>query len=118
MHEYILADRVLQSVVQLMDEKHLSSINEVEVNVGELLGLERRSLNMAYQLLSKGTKADGSKLKVHRTKGVISCKKCGYEGGLKDIPTEHTIDPAFACPKCGAPVSINSGNEVKVISVS
>jgi hydrogenase nickel insertion protein HypA len=118
MHEYILADRVLRSVFDLMDEQHLSSVSTVDVDVGELLGLERDSLNMAYRILSKGTRAGGSKLKIHLVKGTVSCTKCGYEGSLDEIPNEHMIDPAFACPRCGAPVSIRSGNEVKVNSIS
>lgn len=118
MHEYILADRVLQSALEFMDKQHLSSISVVDVDVGELLCLEGDSLNMAYGILSKGTKAEGSKLKVHRINGIVSCNKCGYEGGLRDIPNEHVIDPAFACPYCQAPVSIKKGNEVKLNSIS
>lgn len=118
MHEYVLADKVLQSVLEFMDQRKLSSVTEVDVDVGELLGLGGNSLNLAYGILSKGTKAEGSKLKVHRVKGAVSCAKCGFEGGLRHIPGEHVIDPAFACPKCGAPVSIKAGNEVKLECIS
>jgi hydrogenase nickel incorporation protein HypA/HybF len=118
MHEYILADRVLQSVLEFMNKQGLSSVSIVDVDVGELLGLEGDSLSMAYGILSKGTKAEGSKLKVHRIKGTVICSKCGYEGSLKHIPNEHLIDPAFACPSCGSPVSIKAGNDVKLNLVS
>ena len=118
MHEYILADRVLQSVLEFMEKQNLSSVREVDLDVGELLGLEGDSLNMAYGILSKGTKAEGSKLRVHRIKGVVICNKCGYEGALTHVPHEHVIDPAFSCPNCGSPVSIKTGNDLKLNRIS
>jgi hydrogenase nickel incorporation protein HypA/HybF len=114
MHEYVLADKVLQSALQYMKERGLSSITEVDVDVGDLLGLKGDTLNMAYQILSKGTIAEGSKLRVHRIKGAVVCSGCGFKGGLKEVPHQHSIDPVFACPTCGAPVSIKAGNEVKL----
>jgi hydrogenase nickel incorporation protein HypA/HybF len=114
MHEYILADKILQSVLDFMDKQSLTSVSLVDVGVGELLGLERNSLNIAYGILSKGTKAEGSRLKVHPVKGIVSCSKCGFEGRLKHIHAQHTVDPVFACPDCGSSVSIKKGNEVKL----
>jgi hydrogenase nickel incorporation protein HypA/HybF len=118
MHEYILADKVLQSVIAFMDEHDLSKISLVDVDLGELLAMESGSLTMAYQILCKGTKAEGSKLRIHLVKGAVICNKCGYKGKLNNIPQVHSIDPVFACPSCGAPVSIKAGNDIRLNSIS
>jgi hydrogenase nickel incorporation protein HypA/HybF len=118
MHEYILADRLLQSVLEHMKSQGLTTVCEVDIDVGELLGLENESLRMAYEILSKGTKGENCKLKIRRIKGSVVCDKCGYTGGLASSHAEHMVDPAFACPRCGSPVTIKAGNDLKITRIS
>jgi hydrogenase nickel insertion protein HypA len=118
MHEYILADKVLQSALEFAKENGLQSIHEIDIDVGELLGMETSSLSVAFKILSEKTEAEGSKLRVHRVKGIVVCNKCGFRGGLKQISHTHSIDPAFACPNCAAPVSVETGNDIKINSIS
>ncbi len=110
----MLANQVLQSVLSYMYDNKISHVQLVKVDLGELQGLEGTTLRMAYDTLSKGTPAEGSKLRVRRLKGIVSCTKCGYEGRLQNIKHEHAIDPAFHCPKCGVPVTIKSGRELQI----
>jgi hydrogenase nickel incorporation protein HypA/HybF len=118
LHEYILADRVLQSAFEYMDTQKLAEIHRIDVDVGELLGLENESLRSAFGVLSKGTKAESCKLKIKRIKGSVECNKCGYVGALEGRSAEHhQIDPAFQCPKCGVPVAIKSGNDLKITRI-
>lgn len=117
MHEFIEADRVLRSVLDYMYNHGLSVAQEVDVDVGELLGLQNESLSTAFHLLSKGTPAERCKLKIRRVKGSVVCSKCGYTGNLKKV-VEHVVHPAFACPNCGNPVIIKAGNELRIRKVS
>ena len=118
MHEFVLADRVLQSVLEYMNDKRLTEVHEVGVDIGELLGVENESLRSAFTLLSKGTRVEGCKLRIRRVNGFVGCGKCGYEGGLRGDEVGHFVDPVFACPKCGLPVEIRAGRELKIISVA
>jgi hydrogenase nickel incorporation protein HypA/HybF len=113
MHEYVYADRILQSVLEEM--KGVDSPKTVKVEVGEMLGLTRESLSMAYEVLSKGTKAEGSRLRVKLAAGAVKCPKCGFVGRLPVKRHEHTIDPAFSCPKCGSSLKVTAGLEVKIV---
>ena len=117
MHEYILADRVLQSALEYMGNQELKEIHQIDVNVGELLGLENESLRTAFSVVSKGTPAEGCKLRIRRVKGSVACSKCGYTGGL-ETHVEHHIDPAFQCPKCGAPVMIKAGDDLEITRIA
>ena len=114
MHEYVYADRILQSALQ---ESGGQRPTLVSVEVGEMLGLTEESLSMAYEVLSKGTKAEGSKLKVAFTEGAVDCPKCGYSGRLSLKRHEHVVDPAFACPECGSSLHISKGLEVRIVEL-
>lgn len=116
MHEYVYADRILQSVLE-ETENTGKQATKVKVEVGEMLGLTRESLTMAYGILSKGTRAEGSKLAVRITGGSVECPKCGFSGRLPTRSHQHSIDPAFSCPKCGASLKVAKGLEVRITGI-
>jgi len=112
MHEYVYADRILQTVLEEAHAAKKPSL--VTVEVGEMLGLTRESLTSAYSVLAKGTVAEGSKLVVKFAKGSVRCPSCGFEGRIPVSKHEHRVDPAFACPECGASLEVKSGLEVEL----
>ena len=113
MHEYVYADRILQTVLEELGSQKKASMATVEV--GEMLGLTRESLSSAYKILSRGTRAEGSKLRVRFSKGGVQCPNCGFAGRMNVGRHEHRVDPAFACPKCGTSLKVTSGLDVKLI---
>jgi hydrogenase nickel insertion protein HypA len=115
MHEYVYADKILQTVLD--QSRRGKKPRAVEVKVGELLGLTRESLNSAYAVLSKGTKAEGSSLRVEIARGVVSCSSCSFEGHIAP-KGHHHVDPVFACPECGAPLKVKSGLEVELKGIT
>ncbi|MDG6933841.1 MAG: hydrogenase maturation nickel metallochaperone HypA [Nitrososphaerota archaeon] len=116
MHEYVYADRILQSIIDFMKKEGKEQVSLVHVKVGELLDLSSESLNLAYRNLSSDTIASGSKLRVTIERSAVSCRKCGFEGRLS-VHGSHTIDPAYACPRCGSPLRISKGNSVEIVKV-
>lgn len=116
MHEYVYADRILQTVLE--ETGAGARPVTVTVEVGEMLGLTRESLSLAYAVLSKGTTAEGSKLSVRFSKGSVQCPKCGFEGRLPVKRHDHRIDPAFACPKCGSSLRVLTGLGVRLVKIS
>jgi len=116
LHEYVYADRILQSALEAMGPG--KKVTRVSVEVGGLLGLTRESLSMAYVVLSKGTRAEGSKLTIHFTKGVVECPGCGFSGSVRGREHEHHIDPVFSCPRCGGALKVKGGLESKLLEVS
>jgi hydrogenase nickel incorporation protein HypA/HybF len=116
MHEYVYADRILQSV--LSDAAQVGKRPaKVEVSVGEMLGLTKESLKMAYEVLAKGTKAEGSRLSMEFSEGSVECGSCGFRGRMPVKRHEHVIDPAFACPECGSSLKVAAGLEVELKSI-
>lgn len=117
MHEFVYADRILSTVLDQMKRDGRKKLTEVRVEVGEFLDLSNESLNMAYGILSKDTRAAGSKLKVKITSGSVSCSKCGFAGKVKP-KGGHVVDPVLSCPECGSPLSIQSGNQVSILEIA
>jgi hydrogenase nickel incorporation protein HypA/HybF len=113
MHEYVYADRILQSVLSDSERVGKKPIS-VEVSVGEMLGLTKESLTMAYEVLAKGTRAEGSRLKMKLSEGSVECPSCGFRGRIPVRRHEHLIDPAFACPECGSSLKVAAGLEVEL----
>ncbi|MGD0396109.1 MAG: hydrogenase maturation nickel metallochaperone HypA [Nitrososphaerales archaeon] len=113
MHEYVYADRILQSVLEEVRAAGKSP-RRVKVDAGEMLSLTRESLTMAYGILSKGTSAEGSKLVVRFTRGSVERPKCHFSGRLPVHRHDHTIDPAFACPQCGSSLKVVEGLDLKI----
>ena len=85
--------------------------------MGEMLGLTRGSLTMAYGILSKGTRVEGSKLAVRFTRGSAEFPKCGLSCRLPVRRHGHRIDQAFACPQCGSSLRVVEGLEVKITGI-
>jgi Zn finger protein HypA/HybF involved in hydrogenase expression len=116
LHEYVYADRILQSVLEKV-EAAAKSPQRVKVDLGEMLGLTRESLTMAFGILSNGTKAEGSKLAVKFTRGSVKCPKCGFSGRLPVSRHDHGIGPAFARLQCGSSLKVVEGLEVKTSGI-
>lgn len=89
----------------------------MKVEVGEMLGLTTESLTMAYDILSKGTSAEGSKLAVAFAEGSVECPNCGFSGRLTLKRHDHHIDPAFACPECGSSLKVYGGLDVRLLDI-
>lgn len=115
MHEYVYADRILQTVLEEGKGKRRATVT---VEVGEMLGLTKESLTLAYEVLAKGTRAEGSNLSVKFSRGSVRCPSCGFEGRIPLKRHEHRIDPAFSCPKCGSSLAVLSGLDVKLVSIA
>lgn len=115
MHEYVYADRILQSVLQEIGQQRKATT--VTVEVGEMLGLTKESLTAAYEVLSKGTRAEGSKLKVKVSMGMVECPNCGFRGRLPMKGHFHVVDPTFACPECGSPLKVSAGLEARLVRI-
>lgn len=76
-------------------------------------------VRFAYEVLTKGTIAEGSRLVIEEQEGFVKCSNCGYQGGFKyeDDPMYHVPVPTLKCPKCGSTVSIASGKECTIRNI-
>jgi hydrogenase nickel incorporation protein HypA/HybF len=112
-HEGSITTQIVENVLQEAKRRAAKKISEVLLIIGELTFLNPEQVRFWYEILTKDTIAEGSKLTIAESKGIVKCPQCGYEGDFKyiDDPVFHTMTPTLNCPKCGDVVEIVGGKD-------
>lgn len=113
MHEWALAEAVVESSLNLIKEKRLEKINEIFIKVGELQNIDIEIFDFAFKELIKNTKLENSKIVYVTEEAILKCNICGNEWKFKEsfnklnedekeaihfIP--ETLHIYIKCPKC------------------
>ena len=118
MHEYSIATSIVEAVLDLAKRQNSSRVVEVKMSIGKLRVLSVDQLRFSYEILSKGTILEGSRLTVQETSGWVRCPKCGYANKIEtDDESFHFGIPSMICPTCGTNLSIEGGDECVITKV-
>lgn len=112
-HEGSITSQIVESISKEATNRNAKKVTEVNLTIGELTFLNPEQVKFWYELLTKDTVMEGSKLIIKECKGKVRCIKCGYEGDFKYIDDEtfHVSMPSLRCPKCDNPVEIIEGKD-------
>lgn len=94
MHEWSLAEAVINSLIKFGEERGVASIEEVEVTYGEIMELEVSIFETAFEQLSKGTPLEGTKLVLKEEKAKFKCNACGAEWDFETV--ERILSDEFS----------------------
>ena len=118
MHEYSIANSIVEAVLELAKQHNANRVVEVRMNIGQLRVLSIDQLRFSYEIISKGTALEGSQLTVQETSGSVRCPKCGYGNKIEtDDESFHFGIPSMVCPTCGTNLSIEGGDECVITKV-
>ena len=92
MHEMAIAEGVLDIALDNAKKNDATRIREIGRLSGEMSGVVVDSLTFSFDMIAKGTIAEGAKIKVKHVPLVGRCTKCG-----KEVLIEHYD---FWCPEC------------------
>ena len=107
MHEMAIAEGVLDIALDYARRSDAKRIAEVGLLIGDMSGVVVDSLVFSFDMIAKGTMADGAKLVIEHVPLRGRCVKCGGE-----FPIAHYD---FWCPVCKDGVlETISGREMKV----
>jgi len=110
MHEMSLAEGIRQIVEETAQAQDFSRVNAVVIEVGQLSSVELASLKFCFEVVMRGTVADGARLEVETVPGTGWCMPCG-----KTVPIAALYDP---CPECGSyQVQATGGTEMRVLAL-
>ncbi len=73
------AEAIIRSVLRFAEEKHAKTITSVRVRIGELLLINPEQLQFCFEVVSKGTIAEGAELEIKVERANIRCLLCGKE---------------------------------------
>ena len=113
MHELPVTKSILGIVLRHAEAQGVSRVLTIDLSIGALSDLEAEWLQKYYDHLSKGTPAEGAKLRVHRSPLTFRCDPCSNEftAAREDLET-------VCCPLCGSrEASIVSGTGYTVESM-
>jgi hydrogenase nickel incorporation protein HypA/HybF len=109
MHEVSLAQGILDAVLAEAAKYGKARVTAVNLRIGALSHVVHDSLQLAFEMLSKDTAADGAALQINTISGKARCRKCGAE-------TEIAPDQ-WLCPKCeSTSLEITGGRELQIES--
>jgi hydrogenase nickel incorporation protein HypA/HybF len=119
MHEVSVMTSILESVKDELESHSYDKVEELVLVVGELTYLGKDQLEFAYEVLTRGTDLEGSKLVIMDEPVEIKCEPCGYQGPAEYLSDEsfHYNVPMLTCPKCGSGVKVLKGKSCRVTSV-
>ncbi len=118
MHEYGLMEDVVSVVLDATRRSEQRGVACVRIEVGEFLLASRDSLGTAFEVLTRGTRLAGSRLEISEVPGHAACKACGFEGSSADLDEALCEPPVLLlCPRCGAPLLVTAGADIRVIDV-
>jgi len=110
---------ILESVKNELESHDYDKVEELVLVVGELTFLGKDQLEFAYEILTRGTDLEGSKLVIEDEAVEVKCGSCGFQGPVEYLADEsfHLSVPKLMCPKCGSGVQVLKGKSCRVTSV-
>ncbi len=95
MHELSITQGILDIALAVARDAHLARVTAVHLVVGDLSSIVDDSVQFYFDLLSKGTAAEGASLTFERRPAILTCAACSHT---------FTVRPPLppACPACGA----------------
>ncbi|HKZ99500.1 MAG TPA: hydrogenase maturation nickel metallochaperone HypA [Thermoplasmata archaeon] len=102
MHEAAMAQGIVSTVLAEAARRGAHAVRAVDVQVGDLEGLDADALRAAFELEAVDTCAEGATLSIHVTPTRLVCTACGHAWE----PRIHRDDPV-ACPRCAAPARVD-----------
>jgi len=110
MHEFGIAQGLLETVLARVDEKDVSHIEWIKLEIGILSGVEDEALRFAFSVLSEGTLADHAELKIDKIPLKCFCASCRKDFECRPF--------AYRCPDCGtASNNIKTGKELNLVAM-
>lgn len=95
MHEYAIVQSIIEIAAREAKNADAGKIIEIKLAIGDLSSIIDESVSMYFDIISKGTAAEGARLVFRRIPAVFECTYCGNEF---DRPVK-----SFDCPLCGGP---------------
>jgi len=94
MHEVGIMESAMAIVLRHVEERRAGRVDRVVLRVGTLAGVDLDSLHFAFEVVARGTIADGAALEIESVPAAVFCQSCQSEfaGGAGFI---------FTCPTCG-----------------
>lgn len=109
MHELSLMQSIIEIVEREMEVHEVKRVERIRLKVGEMMGVEETSMQLAFEVLAEDTLMAGATLELVYIPGEAYCSHCDYRYPVKRY--------RVTCPQCGGGGQIIAGKELYVDSL-
>ena len=110
MHELSIVMSIIKIAEDEARKNNASGIEEIELDIGELSGIEMTAFDFAWEQAIKSTLLEGSKRSINRIAGEGRCTDCNSV-----FLMQQQYEP---CPACGQYlIKTEKGKELRVKSL-
>ena len=110
MHEMAVTESIAAIALKHGQQNNAQHIRKVNIKLGELTGIVDHYVEFYWDMVTKGTIAEGAELHFIKIPTVAYCNKCKDEFGVEEYD--------LTCPKCKeADTELISGREFLVESI-
>jgi hydrogenase nickel incorporation protein HypA/HybF len=110
MHEFSIVMNIIAIVEENAKNLHAETVHEIEIDIGELSGIDYDALEFAMQYSVKSELLKNAILVINKIPAKARCKSCNHEFEVSDFYS--------ACPKCHTfENEIFQGKELKVKAI-
>lgn len=107
MHEMSLCEGVRRIVDDAAAAPDIARVTRVRLEIGRFATVEKDAMAFAWDVVMRGSKAEGSALEMIDLPGRASCFDCG-----EVVEIENRLDP---CPLCGSGrLMPEAGDEMRI----
>lgn len=107
MHEMSLCEGVLQVMEDQAQSVGFNRVKTVWLEIGDLAGVEVEAMRFGFDVVIKGSVADGATLEIINLPGRAWCMACSHE-----VAITQRFDP---CPDCGGyQLQVTGGDELRI----
>ncbi len=110
MHELSVTESVLEIALRHAESASAKRIVRLNLVIGELSSIVDESVQFYWDIVSKGTIAEGAELHFERIPATLRCQSCNHVFSLDG--------KSYCCPACGASqVAPAGGDEFRLESI-
>lgn len=107
MHEMSLAEGMREIIIDTATKHNAAKIARVRVEIGRFAGVQKEALAFAFDVVMRGSPAEGAELVMLDLPGDAMCYGCGER-----VEIEQRLDP---CPLCASNrLMPMSGDEMRI----
>ena len=107
MHEMSLCEGVLQVLEQNARTQGYERVKTVWLEIGGLSGVEPEAIRFSFDVVTRGSLADGAALEIVELPGEAWCMQCA-----KTVIVKQRFD---SCPDCGSyQLQVTAGDEMRI----
>ena len=80
--EFSILNQIFKECLEVTRSNKLSSISEVNIEIGDFASIAEEFAQQAFDSLKKGTIVENAVLTIKRTPGILHCKSCNQESEI------------------------------------